>query len=92
MHTSSSLCLYPHTQHPPRHTHAASSINFEEQIKSAPGMFDKMFNTFKILQQSPAYKDAVAEGKDLSDAATVRVHLSPSPFRRLGISVLAFAP
>jgi len=39
-----------------------------------PQLFDRMFSTFKILKQSPAYTDAMKpdSGLDMTNTATVR--------------------
>lgn len=49
------------------------SIDFGKQIEATPGIFDKMFKTFKILQQAPSYQDALAAGTDLTVTENVRM-------------------
>ena len=48
------------------------SIDFGKQIEATPGVFTKMFKTFKVLQQAPSYQDALAAGTDLSVTENVR--------------------
>lgn len=51
---------------PPAH----SKVDFGS---ADPGLFDKMFSTFKILKQSPAYTAAMSDDSvDMTDLATVR--------------------
>jgi len=51
-----------------------SSAHSKVDFGSAdPGLFDKMFSTFKILKQSPAYTAAMSDSSiDMTDLATVR--------------------
>lgn len=67
------------------------SIDFGKQIEATPGIFDKMFKTFKILQQAPSYQDALTQGKDLTDAATVRRTLARSRCRSTAKRLIASA-
>lgn len=81
------------TTHPqPNHR----SIDFGAQLVNDKGedngMFNKMFKTFKIMQQAPAYKDALDQGLDLTDKAVVRACAASYPCQASLLFVLPTRP
>jgi hypothetical protein len=48
------------------------SEGVKDQTNWSPEQFNKIFSTFKVLQQSPAYAEAVKKGEDLNSPDVVR--------------------